>query len=293
MGLFRRLLTTSKRTAAEIQPLNRVDPAEPAGLTSRSARALQWIDPAAGLGLEIGALTRPLITPDLGPVEYADHLSTPDLRLKYEHDPNVDVSEIVPVTHVFGDRPLAEVTGPGRFDYVVASHVIEHIPDMVGWLEEIRAVMRPGGVLSLVIPDKRYTFDVERRLSGIETLVDAHLRGVRRPTAQHAFDHFAHVVEADAGALWRDGEAAGPFKRMHDDAHGLFAARQAMQGYLDCHCWVFTPESFMDSLRRLAALGLFHFEVIGMDETRHGEIEFFVSLRALDQSRHAGNGASR
>jgi SAM-dependent methyltransferase len=240
---------------------------------------LRWIDPGAGLGLEIGALTVPLLTPALGPVEYADHLPTEALREKYRDDPNIDTDAIVEVHHVIGDRPLPAVTGTGRFHHAVASHVIEHAPDLIGWLEEIRAALRPGGVLSLVIPDKRYTFDVQRQTSSVAAMIDAHLRGVRRPTPQQAFDHFAHIVETDARLPWRIVSATH-FRRRPNDPHGLLAAKQAMEGYVDSHCWVFTPASFFDSLRRLAALGLFRFEVIGFDDTRLGEFEFFVSLRA-------------
>lgn len=259
---------------------------QPGGLAitpwTRTQRALHWIDPAVGLGLEIGALTAPLLTPALGPVEYADHLPTAGLRTKYHDDPNVDVDAIVEVTYVLDERPLPEVMGTDRFHHVVASHVIEHVPDLIGWLEEIRAVLRPGGVLALAIPDKRYTFDVMRRTSTVDVMVDVHLRGIRRPTPQQAFDHYGNVVHADTSLLWRDRTAAGSFARMHDDSHALFAAHQALQTYVDGHCWVFTPASFFDSLRRLAALGLFHFEIIGFEDTRFGELEFFVSLRAPD-----------
>jgi len=100
---------------------------------SRAERALRDIDPAAGVGLEIGALTTPLLTPALGPVEYADHLPTAELRGKYRDDPNVDIDAIVEVHHVIGDQPLPAVTGSERFHHVVASHVIEHAPDLIGF----------------------------------------------------------------------------------------------------------------------------------------------------------------
>ena len=146
----------------------RVLSADESGAPPRTQRALRWVEPAAGLGLEIGALTTPLLTPALGPVEYADHLSTAGLREKYRDDPNVDIGGIVEVTYVLGDRRMPAVTGTDRFHHVAASHVIEHAPNLIGWLEDIRSVLRPGGVLALVVPDKRYTFDVTRRVSTVE-----------------------------------------------------------------------------------------------------------------------------
>ena len=59
----------------------------------------------------------------------------------------------MPVDYVWGDRTLVEAVGQGvYFDYLVASHVVEHVPDMIGWFGEIPAVLKAGGVLSLVFP---------------------------------------------------------------------------------------------------------------------------------------------
>jgi len=263
-------------------PKPAVSEAAPAPLRgSRTERLLACIDPARGQGLELGALTTPVLTAELGAVEYADHLPTEGLRDKYHHDPNVAIDAIVNVTHVMGERPLPEVTGRARYHHVVASHVIEHAPDLIGWLGDIHAVLKPGGVLALAIPDKRYTFDAMRRTSGLDAMIDAHLRRLRKPSPQQAFDHFAHAVHADAARLWEADGSGVDCPRIHDDAHGLYAARQAQQTYLDCHCWVFTPTSFLASLSRLAELDLFHFEVINFEETHFGEHEFFASLRAL------------
>jgi SAM-dependent methyltransferase len=40
----------------------------------------------------------------------------------------------------------------GTFDRVIASEVMEHIPDDVGALDELTRVLRPGGVLAVTIP---------------------------------------------------------------------------------------------------------------------------------------------
>jgi len=132
------------------------------GEMDRKHYLLARIDPATQHGLEIGALCRPVISPAAGHIEYVDRLSTEALREKYAADPNVDVSQIVPVSYVLGASTLPEAVGDARFDYVIASHVIEHVPDPIGWFREIAAVLKPGGVLALAIPDKRWTFDCRR-----------------------------------------------------------------------------------------------------------------------------------
>jgi SAM-dependent methyltransferase len=127
---------------------------------SRADKIRALIDPASQRGLEIGALNSPAIYSSEGKVYYVDHLPTDELKEKYSPDPNINIEDIVPVDYVWGDKTLVEAVGQGvYFDYLVASHVVEHVPDVIGWFGEISAVLKPGGVLSLVVPDKRFTFD--------------------------------------------------------------------------------------------------------------------------------------
>jgi leader peptidase (prepilin peptidase)/N-methyltransferase len=78
-----------------------------------------------------------MVTRDMGPVEYVDRASRDDLLAAYEgHE--VDARRIPQIDHVWGEQSLLECVGGGRdYDYVLASHVIEHVPDLFGWLGEI------------------------------------------------------------------------------------------------------------------------------------------------------------
>ena len=76
-------------------------------------------------------------------------------------DPNVDVRNLVNVDFVLEQGPLREIAAnEAPFDYAIASHVFEHLPDPIGWLTELHSLLSPGGVIALAIPDKRYTFDI-------------------------------------------------------------------------------------------------------------------------------------
>src|SRR3954469_246806 len=125
-------------------------------------KALCQIDVARWSGVEIGPLTRPLVRRREGRIFYIDHLPTEDLRKKYAYQHHIDVDKIVDVDFVWGERKLSECVGGRRFEYCIASHVIEHVPDLIGWLAEIDDILAPGGILSLIIPDSRYTFDILR-----------------------------------------------------------------------------------------------------------------------------------
>ena len=99
-------------------------------------------------GLEIGPLDRPLIEKSSlhsgGEVFYLDHLSTEDLKNKYHSDSTVSVDAIVDVDYVCSDGNFEKVLKQKQFDYVVASHVIEHVPNPIYWLKGLFGILRPG-----------------------------------------------------------------------------------------------------------------------------------------------------
>src|ERR1700743_1724309 len=110
------------------------------------------------VGAEIGELCRSVGTGENGTVYYVDHASTPELREKYKNDPLVDIDALVEVDAVWGKESLSEALGGKGVDYVIASHVLDHVPDLVGWLAETSAILKANGQLRLAVPDKRFTF---------------------------------------------------------------------------------------------------------------------------------------
>ena len=152
---------------------------------------LACIDVAKMRGLEIGPLTAPRIHKNEGDVLYVDHTDAAGLRRKYAANPVMQGSldQILEIDYIVGNTlGIHEVVADrAPFDYVMASHLIEHIPDPVAWLFDIAKVLRPRGILSLIIPDKRFTFDINRRTTEISDLVDAYLRGLRKPSFRDVY----------------------------------------------------------------------------------------------------------
>jgi hypothetical protein len=247
----------------------------------RRDRIVQGLDLDGGRGLEIGPLHHPLVRPTQADVLYVDHATTKDLREKYRDDPAVD--DITEVDVVWGDRRLVDaLPDPKPVSWIVASHVIEHVPDLIGWLGQLAEVMEDGGLLSLAIPDKRYTFDAKRAVSDVGDVVDAFLTGRNRPTLGATFDFWSRITTIDLGQAWegRLDLAAVP----DNDALGLEKCGVASESeeYHDIHCWVFTPESFLEILRRVVALGLAPwFEMVRFEPTEPGSLEFYATLKKL------------
>lgn len=253
-------------------------------MTARQ-RALDAVSPSGRLGVELGPLNRPLIWREDGDVLYADHRSTDDLRAKYAGHETVigpKAQPIVDVDLVLDHQSLAEALGPrAPVDYVVASHVIEHIPDPIGWLNELAGILHEDGVVFLVVPDKRFTFDFRRAPSTTGDLVGHHIAAAKLASPVQIFEYVARVADVDPAAVWA-GTQRDP-RPIFDGqlARALADARYVAEhrSYYDAHCTVYTPVSFLAVFREIVELGLIPFEIARIDPTERNAIEFYVTLR--------------
>lgn len=231
--------------------------------------------------LEIGPLARPIVARNAArQVFYMDHCSTEDLRKKYQDERSLNVADIAEVDFVAADGRISNNVGSRKFDVIVASHVIEHVPDLIGWIEEASSVLTSNGVLALIVPDKRYTFDVCRRLSPHREIEAAYRERRTRPGLWNVVDHFANVVSARADDLWRAPETAleaAPIHSPDDVERALTDWKNG--GYIDCHAWVFTPEHFngiMTWANEKCGLPVTVKKII---DTKFRNLEFYVQLQ--------------
>jgi hypothetical protein len=249
------------------------------GHFDRRSSILGDLDVRTLRGLEIGPLHNPLVRKSEGTVYYVDHAKTKVIE-KTNRNPRHLGCDVADIDIVWGDRPLGQLV-PYAMDYVVASHVIEHVPDMIGWLLDLEGALTPDGVICLAIPDRRFTFDLNRPESTTGEFVEAYLLRARRPPARHVFDQVAMQVPLPKDDAWKDGLflQLPPREDYLPGAHGLAQRVAKSADYIDAHCWVFTPQSFLDNADRLSRIGLFPFVIAHFQPTEYGHYEFFVRLR--------------
>jgi SAM-dependent methyltransferase len=142
-----------------------------------------------GVGIEIGALDKPLRLPRSASVGYVDRMAVPDLR---EHYPELTRAPLVDVDIVDDGERLGSVANES-VDFVIANHFYEHCEDPIGTLAHHARVTRPGGRLFIAIPDKRFTFDVERPVTPLEHVIRDHDDGPGWSRSDH-YDEWAHEV---------------------------------------------------------------------------------------------------
>jgi SAM-dependent methyltransferase len=260
-----------------VEPFNLLPPDSARPGLNRVEKALRMIDPH-GLGLEIGPSHNPLAPKRAGfKVHILDHASAEELRAKYAaHGVNLD--NIEDVDFVWHGGPLHELIGCEQcYDWIIASHVIEHVPDLISFLQECEKLLKPNGVLSLVIPDKRYCFDYFNVPTSTGELLDAFDQKRKRPSPGKVFDHFAGAAHRDGRIAWGQTDT-GPITLLHgfDEAHAKWTLSATSEDYIDVHNWRFTPSTFRLILADLQALGLTRLGAVREYDTEG--CEFFVTL---------------
>jgi hypothetical protein len=253
--------------------------------TSRRKRILGNIDTAIMQGVEIGALANPIIRKEDGRILYVDFLDTQALIRNYASDPHTDTTKIVQVDAIWGADRLRDCLPSGfKADYVVASHVAEHVPDLLGWINEISDILNDTGQIRLALPDRRYTFDILRQESQIHDVLDAHLRKTRVPLPRAILDFLISFRTVSAKEAWLgqiDREALEPMYKINTAFEA--ASRVFETGvYQDTHCWVFTPRSFAKLMEQAVEAGLLRLGCVAFHDTKPFELEFFVGLQAVE-----------
>jgi len=253
------------------------------GLTTLQRRRSflrDYLDPQALEGLEIGPLDKPVVLKSQGSIKYLDYLSYDELLKRHEHE-GTRTSEIVaPDLVVPPKKRLSEVIGED-FDYIIACHVIEHIPDVIGWLVDMCKILRLQGFLFLAVPDKRYTFDILRPETSLGHLLQDYYRQVNNADFEYVFDHINMKREVSSAEIW-DGKAYDKIKKPRfSKAEALLRSLREMapDHYSDVHCHVFSSTGFLQIIKDLIDLQIIDFSLYAFEDTSRPYNEFLVLLK--------------
>lgn len=241
-------------------------------------------------GLELGPLDHPLLSKKEANVFYVDHMNLEDLKEKYKTEP-VDIEKITKPDYVLSNKSLKTILNKKKFHYVVASHVIEHVPDIITWFCDIADILEDEGVLSLIVPDKRFTFDIMRNTSIPADIIGAYLDKQTKPTSATMYDFTmecrANIIASEVWANQNEDYSKKPYIYSREVAWQKCLDNANTEKYIDCHCHVFTPYSFVKILKSLIELNLLEFEVAHFSETKENSMEFFVSLRKTKKNNES------
>lgn len=115
----------------------------------------------------------------------------------------------------------------GSQDFIIASHVIEHLANPLAMLADCYRVLRPGGRLVLLVPDRHQTFDKERSPTALSSFT-AELRADeialhrRRSVHVHLWncEEFTEVLIYASGALGLERDVVDTMAPGAEGTHG-------------------------------------------------------------------------
>ncbi len=137
-----------------------------------------------GKGIEIGALNHPLkINCRYAEVVYVDAFNKEDL---IQQNPEICGQEIK-APDIVADAEDLSVIADESMNFVIACHVLEHLPNPIRALKEFYRVLRRNGILYLVVPDKRRSFDKERPVTTLAHLLRDYKE---RASVENSINHY-------------------------------------------------------------------------------------------------------
>ncbi len=240
--------------------------------------------------LEIGPLARPIAPKAQGynvvTVDYADR----ETLIKHYAHVGFSADSFEEVDFLWSSGDLADaisVEHHGTFEVIVLSHVLEHLPDPISFLNSCAKLLKAGGYVTLALPDKRYCFDLFRPL----TTTGQWLAAFRQKPTFHndaaLFDYATLAVAKNGELAWSTSKnKARDITFVHmslEAAYARFFGGQPRNpnNYEDCHASVFTPASFALLAQECHALGVSPLALDFVSTTR--EHEFFVHLRLVER----------
>lgn len=245
-----------------------------------SKQLLDWVKLSTLTGLEIGPLDKPLLPKSEYDIKYLDVFPVEKLVERCRPNPNRNENQIVPLDYVLGDRSISEVVDQ-QFDYVVASHVIEHLPNLFGWLRDISNILSKNGKLFLVVPDRRFTFDMMRPQSSLGELIENDRNLLEKPSFRSVFDQRFYHRSASSHDVWKARQEGRQInvKPSFSARNAFDFGRRSDTEYLDVHCNVFEPDSFTELIGGSFELEIQPFKCIAMAPTTQPFLDFMALLK--------------
>jgi len=250
---------------------------------NRFEKATKFIN-LNGEGLEIGPSYNPIVRKTSGAnIKILDHTDRDGLIKKYWWMPEDIRNSIEKVDFIWEGGTLLDTIGNARFDYIIASHFIEHSIDIIGFLKDCEHLLKQGGVLSLIIPDKRYCFDRFKPLTTVGAALDVHLNQTKYHTPGAVLDHKIYSVFGQEDELAWDKFSDIKMKIEYQDLvsqKNIIKKALQQEEYIDIHHWIFTPSSFSLFIQDLSDLGYTTLLEIGSFKTTG--FDFYISLSKTD-----------
>ena len=248
-------------------------------------KLIEYIDVKSKI-LDVGPLNGPIFTKEEANIYYAAINSTEEVKRIYSNLEESRFNRIVDIDYVIEDSYENTFKNKDiKFDYVVFSHVFEHIPNPIEVLIDVSTILKFNGKLCLLLPDKEFTFDHYRDNTTFADWFDVYFRGEEYTLPKIVLDYTLGIVNSNnAVDFWNKNV----FK--HPNANFEYCLNN-YQKYINNfenetftdHRWVFTDRSFLKILENLYKANLIPYKLIDFYPTIYNDNTFGLILE-LDYS---------
>ncbi len=238
--------------------------------------------------LEIGPLNRPIFKKQEYPnCYYCDIRSTEEIKQLYFGNEylkttgiSVDTSSIVSIDYVLDESYAETFAQVEKFDYVVMSHVMEHVEDILEFLNDICSVLKPNASLIVVYPDKRYCFDHYRQEASFRDAFEVYRKGYEA-SSRMVFDFLFNAVSQNSESFFWQAQEMEKYMPTNDFHVAESAYRRVQSGERedDVHYWPFSDTGFLKFLYDCVRAGMLKFSCVDFIPTVENTQQFFLELR--------------
>lgn len=221
------------------------------------------------LGLEIGPSFNPIASKSNGyNVHIIDHLDKDGLIEKYLNHQNTPIENIEDVDYVWNGERYSKLIGNEKcYDYIIASHLIEHVPDLVDFINQCSELLKDDGKLFLLIPDKRFCFDIFQPCSNLSHIIDNHLSKNTKPTLGEVTSQLLNFVANNQQISWGKDSQKTNFHFIRNLEQINNTIENYSETYIDTHVWHFTPLSFQLLIFDLILLKYIEIDIERIEDT--------------------------
>ena len=151
--------------------------------------------------------------------------------------------------------------------------ILSLLPDLITFLQDCEKLLKTGGILSLVVPDKNFCFDIYKPLTTTGHIPQAFIEKRKRHSTGIIYDdHALHATKNNGQCAWPGDMSEKGLTFMHtvDEAKTIMDDFLNSDKYIDVHAFM----KILQDLQKLCMVSFF----TEYSSPSNG-LEFYVSLK--------------
>ena len=211
-------------------------------------------------------------------------MPTQEIRAFYQKDANVNKDAICEIDFVIHRSYTEACKNTEKFDYIISSHVLEHMPRLIEFFQDTVNILNTHGKMYIFLPDCRYCFDHFRSPTSFAELYYIHTQGLEfAPWQVLDFSNMC-VPLNDPKIFSTNKRLFSLLTKRTSFANAKASFEKALEGkFVAVHFSTFTPQSFLLLLHEMIRAGFFPYKLVNFFPTPKNDYTFGIVLEACPE----------